>query len=1598
MDIFKFRSERCEFSTKDAEKQSTIPVAPSIDDLFKLDSVNNEDFNFKISQMSLPSLSQVKNTQVKKPQFKKSQVKTPKTTQAKNSQSYQPKKPRDVASKKDEIQFRTIPRRKIFVNPFKSQKEEEDIGGLFHDKTESLLSTQDYNTTGDTNAATTFTDDATIVIDDNDDDDGGREGGGDGRGGGGGALDIFKDVSLELSQKDSMFEQEVPTSSVPLPKSNMLKSVKEIPSKFRDIFPFEYFNSTQSKIIDDVLYTDSSIVVCAPTGAGKTVVFELAIVRVIIKAEEMNNYNFKAVYMAPIKALCTERYEDWEKKLGKLGIRCLELTGDTDADDFSALQTANIIITTPEKWDSVTRRWHCDNTLAQHLKLFMIDEIHTLNDPGRGSTIEAVISRMKTIHVASKWMEKDFSEKKNNIRFLAVSATIQNLNDLAEWLGDSDDPAVTFKISDDLRPVKLQKIVIGYPCSERISNYQFDISLRYKLPNVILNYSDGKPTLVFCSTRKNVIQTADMLSKQGKFLSSFEMRTILSNSAKLLKDAKLHDFLLSGVGCHHAGMDYHDRKLMADLFEAGNLLVLLATSTLAMGVNLPAHLVVVMSTQYYVMGNHQEYSESQVLQMIGRAGRPQFDTSATAVILTKMSNKSKYENLVNGMQVIESSLHKNLIEHLNAEIFLNTITDINVAVEWIKHTFLYIRVRKNPKHYGISDKMTNAQMEKYLQDLCLQNLNHLASVTLIVLDEDTFDIKPTDMGRLMARYCIAFDTMKSFAKLTGSEGLSEQLDILSRSYEFSDIQIRTNEKKTLNSLNKSKTSATIRYPFSGKIKTKESKINCLIQAALGCILVPDFSLLQDINKIFRSGQRLTRCLQEILWLKDCHKSLINAIYINKCFKARIWENSKYVTKQLEGIGQSLSNALVNAGIVNFDKVSETNPRELELITNRHPPFGNQLKEAVMGLPKYNIAIKQVQPVTTNPRKRCTEIEIMIAMKNKEDIVKNGTTSPQHTSALIVANADNHILYRRKIMDRILLEENGFVKKVPVRNSMKGPEIFVNLISFDWVGIDVSRSFTPIYHDYSCQPEVALRLPASSLPNKVCHQPDTKPRQAPSKDNTKCQHRCLNKKECSHQCCKVGVKKPQRSGVTRNPRRMQVNGGGGGGIGQVSGMGQSQNYQEQQQKQQQTPVVKGQSSMYQYMDDLKEKLKGFKQTPIKRLKPSDEKHSVLSLQQFAFSSKAKLPALTPNRTDPSYTDIPDPVTEPHYNMESEPCRNNWQQLEMYKSTREKFLNCQDENIHSAANEETRNDFHYGRDINNTEELCGNFLLELSPLLPECDSGCKQQLVVGGIHFSQNTLDSLPLMTYSPYPSDNSVSDEELADLHLPVSSQPLLQPSLRLSPQLPHTNQTDPGVDPDLESGSEADPVNRGLFLSKEDNYSQEYPPLSLHCQPPQQQQKRLQQWWNTSEQEEPAVCVQENKSFSCNYQDQLQRQKRCDIPKLKGTTVCIQKYKSSGHNYQQQQQKQQQQWQWWNTLGQEEQTAHVRMNKSLEFPHQDLCDIYSKEVSQDRMMETECKRGEARYNIKHQWINSLTPDSSNRHWSHPEENQKALYSIFDGIF
>ncbi|NXF14614.1 HFM1 helicase, partial [Rhodinocichla rosea] len=637
-------------------------------------------------------------------------------------------------------------------------------------------------------------------------------------------------------------------------KLEILRAVTEIPTQFRSIFKeFPYFNYAQSKALDDLLYTDRNFVICAPTGSGKTVMFELAITRLLMEAP-LPWLNIKVVYMAPIKALCSQRFDDWKEKFGPIGLTCKELTGDTLMDDLFEIHHADIIITTPEKWDSMTRRWR-DNSIVQLVRLFLIDEVHVIKDESRGATLEVVVSRMKTIQ-SSLWRHLEKHDAVPPLRFVAVSATIPNTQDIAEWLSDSKMPAVCLKIDEDQRPVKLRKIVLGFPCSDNQTEFRFDLTLNYKIASIIQTYSEQKPALVFCATRKGVQQAASVLAKDAKFLLSIEQKQRLQGFANSLKDSKLRDLLTYGVAYHHAGMEISDRKIIEGAFTVGDLPVLFTTSTLAMGVNLPAHLVVIKSTMHYVGGVFQEYSETDILQMIGRAGRPQFDTTATAVIMTRCSTRERYIQMLNGADIIESSLHRHLVEHLNAEIVLHTVTDVSVALEWIRSTFLYIRALKNPTHYGFSSGLDKVGIEAKLQELCLKNLNDLSAFDLIRMDEAN-NFKPTETGRLMAWYYIAFDTVKQFFTIKGTETLNELITMISNCTEFVDVKLRTNEKKILNALNKDKDKITIRFPMEGKIKTREMKVNCLIQAQLGCIPIQDFTLTQDTGRIFRNGLRVT---------------------------------------------------------------------------------------------------------------------------------------------------------------------------------------------------------------------------------------------------------------------------------------------------------------------------------------------------------------------------------------------------------------------------------------------------------------------------------------------------------------------------------------------------------------------------------------------------------------------------------------------------------------------------------------------------------------------------------------------------------------------
>jgi ATP-dependent DNA helicase HFM1/MER3 len=530
----------------------------------------------------------------------------------------------------------------------------------------------------------------------------------------------------------------------PIVRGIQLIPIYKLSDKVREVFPHQLFNAVQSKCFDAIYHSDDNMVASAPTGSGKTALLELAICRLV---EQERSGSFKIVYQAPLKSLCSERMRDWEKKFRHVGLTVAELTGDTGSRAMNMVGKADIIVTTPEKWDSITRKWSDHGKLVDMVKLFLIDEVHILKDT-RGATLEAVVSRMKI--------------KNRDVRFVALSATVPNSQDIAVWLGRTPKqehiPAVIETFGEEFRPVKLQKFVYGQD-QKGMNDFQFEKVLDGKLPPLIAKHTAGKPIMVFCFTRKSCETTAAMLAEWWtRQKASGRAWNAPKGPSPKISNKGLQQLVSCGVAYHHAGLEQSDRLAVENGYLQGDINVICCTSTLAAGVNLPCHLVVLKGTIGYQDGVAKELADLEVMQMLGRAGRPQFDDTAVAIILTRKDQEERYKQMVSGQEVLESTLHLNLIEHLNSEISLGTVRSVATAKEWLKSTFLAVRMKQNTNHYRIKGVSDTRNVDEKLENVCERDLNLLRDEGLISQGND---FSSTQYGHAMSKYMIPFETMKT---------------------------------------------------------------------------------------------------------------------------------------------------------------------------------------------------------------------------------------------------------------------------------------------------------------------------------------------------------------------------------------------------------------------------------------------------------------------------------------------------------------------------------------------------------------------------------------------------------------------------------------------------------------------------------------------------------------------------------------------------------------------------------------------------------------------------------------------------------------------
>lgn len=234
------------------------------------------------------------------------------------------------------------------------------------------------------------------------------------------------------------------------PAVDSLTRIDALPAWTRKAFEgTQSLNVIQSAIYERAFQSEDNILVCAPTGAGKTNIALLCILQELEKhvdkdAMTLRDHAFKIVYISPMKALASEIVEKFTNKLRYLGVKVREFTGDMQLSK-KELQETHIILTTPEKWDVVTRK---SNSISDQLQLLIIDEVHLLNDE-RGPVLECVVAR--TI--------KQVERAQRLIRLVGLSATLPNYWDVANFLKVPKE--CTYVFDQTYRPVPLSQKFVG---------------------------------------------------------------------------------------------------------------------------------------------------------------------------------------------------------------------------------------------------------------------------------------------------------------------------------------------------------------------------------------------------------------------------------------------------------------------------------------------------------------------------------------------------------------------------------------------------------------------------------------------------------------------------------------------------------------------------------------------------------------------------------------------------------------------------------------------------------------------------------------------------------------------------------------------------------------------------------------------------------------------------------------------------------------------------------------------------------------------------------------------------------------------------------
>lgn len=440
-------------------------------------------------------------------------------------------------------------------------------------------------------------------------------------------------------------------------------ATSHVPAEVAEYLPYPTINPAQVQAAPYIM-GDKPAMIVAPTGAGKTVIGMMA------AAREIKQQGRKAAWLVPQRTLTAELDQDLQK-WRDLGVKVVALSGETTMD-AKKVREADLWVATTEKFEALCRASSMKEAIAG-IGTIIVDEIHLLGEPGRGPILESLLARIR--------------QETSGVRLVGLSATAANADQVAEWLR-ADLVEITW------RPTRLTNQVLtlangdGRADEERNRN-----EIAVSLVDETTSGEEGGSALVFCGSKHNVRSTALAIAQSRGVRDAADV-----NPSDL--DAVADACSRAGVGLHYS--DWPHKRAAEKEFRDRTINTLVATSTLAAGVNTPARVVIVRDTSI----GPQPMEVSMIQQMFGRAGRAGQEPEGWAFLLAQANELGRWRCRLAAGYSIESGILDHLADHLLGEVVQGNVRTLAEAEQWWTSTLAF--------HQGNQETAAVLQARDYL--------------------------------------------------------------------------------------------------------------------------------------------------------------------------------------------------------------------------------------------------------------------------------------------------------------------------------------------------------------------------------------------------------------------------------------------------------------------------------------------------------------------------------------------------------------------------------------------------------------------------------------------------------------------------------------------------------------------------------------------------------------------------------------------------------------------------------------------------------------------------------------------------------------------